>query len=406
MAIPGIEEFEARELRLSDSPDHPPDVSVVIPVRNDPHNLMACLSALRASKRTRHEVVVVDDASTDNTADVARDYGVRVIRMPCNVGPAVARNYGCKEARGDIVVFLDADVCATPDTLDQFVHTFESDPHVAAVFGSYDTQPTRTNLVSQYKNLLHHYVHQCGQRDASTFWSGCGGVRRAAFLELEGFHAGYGRPCIEDIEFGSRLRETGERILLNKEIQVTHRKHWSLSGMIKSDVFDRAVPWTRLILRNQHLPNDLNLRTSQRLSAVLCCLLVLSLLVACCVYPWTCLLPISIYGLIWSADRVSLTTPNRARTLYVVSGIAFVALMTVWGMVLWPTFGAWLGLPMLIVSAVVAVNHDLFTFFLRERGPWFALMMVPLHVLYFLYSSATFVIIVVAHKLGIGREAI
>jgi glycosyltransferase involved in cell wall biosynthesis len=406
MVVHDIRSTVIRESRPSQASADRPEVTVVIPVRNDPINLTACLSALKASAGVRYEVVVVDDASTDDTSDVARSHGARVVSLSQNVGPAIARNQGCQAARGEFVVFLDADVCATPHTLEQFVQTFRSQPHVAAAFGSYDTRPTRTNLVSQYKNLVHHYVHQQGKSEASTFWSGCGAVRRDAFIELDGFHAGYGRPCIEDIEFGSRLRETGERIWLNKDIQVTHRKHWSLPGMIKADVFDRAVPWTRLILRSNQMPNDLNLRTSQRFSAALSCVLVVLVALATWYRPWIGLLPISLLALLWTLDRFSLTTPTRASESYALAGLALLVAMGLWGVVLWPVLGVVLAVPLLMLGAIVAINHDLFAFFLRERGPWFAFLMVPLHVLYFLYSSATFAIVVLAHKLGIGREAL
>jgi glycosyltransferase involved in cell wall biosynthesis len=396
----------ARESRLPESTVAEPQVTVVIPVRNDPVNLRACLSALRDSRGVTHEVVVVDDASTDETPDVARSLGARVLSLPRNVGPAIARNQGCEAARGELVVFLDADVCATPDTLAKFVDTFRREPRVAAAFGSYDTRPTRTNLVSQYKNLVHHFVHQQGQPEASTFWSGCGAVRRDAFLGLNGFHAGYGRPCIEDIEFGSRLRGIGERIRLNKEIQVTHRKHWSLRGMIKADVFDRAIPWTRLILRNGQMPNDLNLRTSQRVAALLSCLLLLLLGAAALYWPWAALLPVSLLAVIWGLDRFSLTTPERAPETYALAGLVWLVTLGLWGVALWPVFGAALAVPLLLLGAIAAINHELFAFFLRERGVWFAFLMIPLQLLYYLYSSATFAFVVLTHKLGIGREAL
>ena len=54
------------------------------------------------------------------------------------------------------------------------------EPGIAAVFGSYDDEPGAPNLVSQYRNLLHHFVHQTGRTEASTFWTGCGAVRRDA----------------------------------------------------------------------------------------------------------------------------------------------------------------------------------------------------------------------------------
>jgi hypothetical protein len=176
--------------------------------------------------------------------------------------------------------------------------------------------------------------------------------------------------------------------------------------MIKADVFDRAVPWTRLILRHNHLPNDLNLRTSQRISAMLCCLLVLLLAVGCVYRPWLSLFPLTILGLIWGMDHISFATPARAQAVYAATGLGLLALVGFWGTLLWPTFGVWLALPLAVFGAIVAINHDLFAFFLRHRGPWFALAMVPLHMLYFLYSTATFAAIVLGHKLGLGREAV
>ena len=58
-------------------------------------------------------------------------------------------------------------------------------------------------MVSQYRNLLHHFVHQHGHAEASTFWAGCGAIRRAAFDAVGGFDAArFPRPSIEDIELG------------------------------------------------------------------------------------------------------------------------------------------------------------------------------------------------------------
>src|SRR5262245_59310516 len=104
---------------------------------------------------------------------------------------------------------------------------------------------------------------------ASTFWSGCGAIKRSVFLKSGGFDTRYDRPCIEDIELGARLYKAGHRIIINKGIQVTHLKRWNLWSMLKADVLDRGIPWTELILRERSLPNELNLKISQRLSAAL-----------------------------------------------------------------------------------------------------------------------------------------
>ena len=109
----------------------------------------------------------------------------------------------------------------------------QSDPGLAAVIGSYDDAPADPRFLSQYRNLLHHYVHQTGHEDASTFWCGCGAIRRAVFLDTGGFNGGFGDPSIEDIEFGYRLRRAGRRIRLAKDVQVTHLKRWTAPSLLR-----------------------------------------------------------------------------------------------------------------------------------------------------------------------------
>src|SRR5262249_50067799 len=159
------------------------------------------------------EIVVVDDASTDDSSTVASRLGARVFRLPANAGPAAARNHGARHASGDILFFVDADVVVGPDAIARVGAALGRHPATAAVFGSYDATPVDSGIVSRYKNLLHHYVHQSGAAEASTFWAGCGAIRRAAFEEVGGFdEARYRRPSIEDIELGYRLRRAGHRI--------------------------------------------------------------------------------------------------------------------------------------------------------------------------------------------------
>src|SRR5262249_39714878 len=135
-------------------------------------------------------------------------------------------------------------------------------------------------LVSQYRNLLHHYVHQHGCTTASTFWGACGAIRRSVFLEVGGFDEERFPRCIEDIELGYRLRAAGHRIRLDKRLQCTHLKKWTLRSMIRTDVMCRAVPWTRLILETRSAPDDLNVKGLQRVSVGLTGLATLSLLLA------------------------------------------------------------------------------------------------------------------------------
>jgi glycosyltransferase involved in cell wall biosynthesis len=144
-------------------------LSVIIPAYNGGEELDLYLKALAASTRPPDEIIVVDDTSTDASGALAAKLGATVLHLPDGPrGPARARNHGAAAAQGDVLVFLDADVTCHPDTLGRIKTYLENAPEVAALFGSYDADPSGPGLVSRYKNLLHHYIHQHGRPEAST----------------------------------------------------------------------------------------------------------------------------------------------------------------------------------------------------------------------------------------------
>jgi glycosyltransferase involved in cell wall biosynthesis len=135
-------------------------ISIVIPVYNGGENFAKCLASIKGSLRQPLEVIVVSDADTDGSWQVAEAFGAKVLRLPTQGGPARARNVGAKVASGDILFFMDADVTLHPDTLSLIEQQFEQLPGLAALIGSYDDAPGADNFLSQYKNLFHHYTHQ------------------------------------------------------------------------------------------------------------------------------------------------------------------------------------------------------------------------------------------------------
>lgn len=267
-------------------------ISVVIPVYNAADTLAECLASLALSAGRPHEIIVVDDGSSAGqslqiAALVAEHGGCLVCQT--NTGAAAARNRGARVSTGELLVFLDSDVCVHPGTIGQLAAAF-ADPQLAAVFGSYDDNPrsggpSAANVVSDFRNLLHHFVHQESRRQASTFWAGCGAVRKSIF-DRTGFDESYTGATIEDVAFGLRLTAAGHRIELRREIQVTHLKCWTLRSFLSTDLFCRAIPWTRMMLANGGgLPADLNFGFQHRASILLVGLLPLFLLLAIRL-PW------------------------------------------------------------------------------------------------------------------------
>lgn len=244
-------------------------ISVVIPALNAGRYLDRCLGALRDGTMGAHETIVVDDGSDDDTTELALSYDARVLSTGKRMGPSFARNLGAKMATGKIILFIDSDVLAASDTLQKFGERFEDDPSLDALIGSYDTEPYCWGFLSQYKNLMHAFVHQTGSTYASTFWSGCGAIRTEVFKEHGGFDESFARPAIEDIELGYRMVHANRKIVLDGSIQVKHLKCWTLRSLLETDILHRGIPWTRLILRDRFMPNDLNLRVGQRVSVFL-----------------------------------------------------------------------------------------------------------------------------------------
>ncbi len=246
-------------------------LSVVVPAYRSPARLADALQALRGSRcPVPFELICVDDGSDDRgeTAAVADRYADRVVRLDApSAGPAAARNAGATIAVGEWVCFVDADVRVGPDTLSALWQSIQRHPEASAIFGCYDARVADQPLVSQYRNLMHRYVHLRGAGPAETFWAGLGAVRRDRFVAVGGFDAArFPRPSVEDIDLGYRLRDAGDRLVLDPSIEATHLKVWTLGSILRTDFASRALPWLRLLLaRGATRPRALNVRPAERL---------------------------------------------------------------------------------------------------------------------------------------------
>jgi GT2 family glycosyltransferase len=231
------------------------NLSVVIPATDRPASLDRAVAAARRASRPSDELIVVD--------------------RPRNSGPAAARNRGAAEATGDVLVFVDADVEVHADAFDRIRAAFDEAPDLVGLFGSYDDTPEPGGVISDFRNLLHHYVHQDGAGAATTFWAGLGAVRRELFIRAGGFdEARFHEPSVEDIELGMRLHAAGARLLLDPSIQGKHLKRWTLRRMLATDLSRRGVPWLRLILERRSATTALNLAWPQRVGAIASLILV------------------------------------------------------------------------------------------------------------------------------------
>ena len=225
-------------------------LSAIVPATDSPATLARCQAAIAAAADGPDELIVVHEVNGDGP------------------GPAAARNNGARGASGDVLVFVDSDVAVHTDAFTRIRAALERDRGLVGLIGSYDDDPAARGLVSRFRNLLHHHVHQDSAGPVGSFWSGLGAIRRDAFVLSGGFDAdGFTVSSMEDVEFGMRLAADGARIELDPELLGTHLKGWSLASMVRTDVVRRGMPWVALLLRRRELPGELNLSRRHRLAA-------------------------------------------------------------------------------------------------------------------------------------------
>jgi cellulose synthase/poly-beta-1,6-N-acetylglucosamine synthase-like glycosyltransferase len=219
------------------------------------------------------EVIVVCDGCTDGTAELARRQGARVMEYPLRRGAAYARNVGAAAAQGNIFLFIDADCIAHSAVLSSTLEAMSAGERV--IFGSYTRETRAAGFLTRFKNLQHHFTHQNGADYQTTFWSGCGAVTREAFEAIGGFDVNL-QAC-EDIEFGSEAHRLGYRVRLIRGMQVEHLKQYTLAGLVRSDLFQRAIPWTRLIYSGRTGMGALNTNARGRVSVAATGVMLLAL---------------------------------------------------------------------------------------------------------------------------------
>jgi GT2 family glycosyltransferase len=304
-------------------------VSVIIPVYNNAATLRACLDAVLRSSYPVKELIVVNDGSTDGSDRVARGFPCSVIDLPANAGVGIARNAGAAKASGDVLFFTDADVVIRRDTIAIGMQRLVEDPGLAGVVGLYTKSCGDPGFVSTFKNLVYHHVHMGSSRSSPVFIGNCGLIRRDVFESVGGFDSvSEFRACLEDVDLGFRMTSRGYPILLDHSMQVTHHKRFTLLGLVHSDLFRRAIPWSKLILKYRRIDFDNCTRAAELFRMALAYLVIATIVGAAAVgEEW------------WLAPAA--------------------------------------------LALFVASDHSVTSFLRRERGVAFAMASVPLRLLYY-----------------------
>ena len=224
-------------------------VSVVIPIYNNDKTVDDCLKSIFSNEVLPKEVILVNDGSDNDYSEMYRKYDIRMISFEKNQGVSRARNVGVRCANSEYIFSTDADVIFQKDTLINAYQSIKKNEY-DAVIGSY-TKNIVGNFWTDFKNLCNYYHHSKVNSETNFFFGACGIIKRKTFWNVGGFDTDKFSKILEDVEFGYRMEKMNMKIKIDPEIKVEHKKEYSYTTLIKSDLFGRAIPWTKLIFYNR-----------------------------------------------------------------------------------------------------------------------------------------------------------
>lgn len=225
-------------------------LSVIIPAYNAEKHLDACLRSATAALDEDMELIVVDDASFDNTVFVASKYPCKVVQLQERSGAGKARNEGAVRAKGEFLLFLDSDVIVKAETFEKLLAVFDKRPEISAVSAIYSNQAYLSGLFQSFKAIEETYKYQAYISDRyNSFDPHCACIRSAVFLKMGGFVESYKGAEVEDVEFGYRLAAGKYINCIEPSVAVRH----IYAPFLKSwwNYCRRSFSWMHLFLKRR-----------------------------------------------------------------------------------------------------------------------------------------------------------
>lgn len=180
-------------------------------------------------------MIVVDDASTDRTKEIASSFGVKIISLKTRQNANYCRNIGAENAEGDILLFIDSDVVSKKNTIEMTLKAFEKND-VDAIVGVYAVSSEYPNLTSKYKNLWIRFSYMISEPAIDWIFGAVSAIRKNVFLKADGFKKGMqAKRGTDDLELGKRLSKMNYKILLETSVEVVHLKTFSLWSLLQND---------------------------------------------------------------------------------------------------------------------------------------------------------------------------
>lgn len=311
---------------------HAPLLSVVIATHNGERIIEHTLGALADSRFKDFETVVVDDASTDRSAELAARFPVRLVKLDRNRGAGFARNEGARQARGVILFITDQDCLVEAETLGRAVEAAAGNPR-RVVGGTYTTIPAdRKRFASSFQSLHVHYFETKHKRPDYVAAHAMV-VPRELFLHHGGFPEdpimGKLDGLAADVQLCRELRANGVEIVADASIQVRHHFGFSIWSSLVNAA-SKSLTWTRYALAQRALLTDSgSASTEMKLGGIFSGLFTAGLLPAAFIgsLPLWLLVLLPLAGAIWVNRRFYDFIRRERGMAFLVLAVCFYTVM-------------------------------------------------------------------------------
>ncbi|MDP2278325.1 MAG: glycosyltransferase [Nitrospirota bacterium] len=227
-------------------------ISVIIPNYNGSSTIGRCLEAAFSSEYDNFEVIVADDCSTDNSAEIIKEFPCKFISIDKHSGASKARNIGAENGSGEVLFFIDADCLLQKYTLASVNKAFLTSED-AIIGGTYSAIPYDKDFFSTFQSISINYS-ETKREPPDYIPTHAMVIGRDIFMKSGEFQENF-LPILEDVEFSHRLRRTGFKLTMNSEILVRHIFNFTLIKSLKN-AFRKSLYWTLYSLKNKDLLAD------------------------------------------------------------------------------------------------------------------------------------------------------
>lgn len=303
-------------------------LSVIIPNHNGSAFIDTCLKALFSAGHRPFEVIVIDDCSTDNSAEIINKFPCRLVRLERRGGASKARNLGAKNSLGDALFFIDADCVIQDDTILQAINAYDSNRD-CIIGGSYTPIAFDDTFFSTFQSIFINYSEL--RTVEPDYIAGHAMVMgRNVFEKSGGFPEDFA-PIIEDVEFSHRLKRSGQRLIMDRAILVKHIFNYDLRKSLRN-AFRKSKYWIAYSIGNRDLTADSGTASIELKFNVLCSSLIwfffLCLIIAPDTFFLVCMIIVFTFDLAVSRALI--------RAFFREKGLAFCLMATLYYALIYP----------------------------------------------------------------------